>query len=71
MKNIEVKLTTIQMSQFISEHDITSVYPYVEVALHIFLCTKIYIFNFFLILISILLNYTYFYNFYQFYYILI
>lgn len=39
MKHIKVKLTTIQMLQFIREHDITSVYPYVDVALRIFLCT--------------------------------
>ncbi|XP_025200207.1 zinc finger MYM-type protein 1-like [Melanaphis sacchari] len=39
IKNIEVKLSTIQMLQFIRKHDITSVYPYVEVALRILLCT--------------------------------
>jgi len=39
IKNIEVKFSTIQMLQFIRKHDITSVYPYVEVALRILLCT--------------------------------
>jgi len=39
MKHIKVNVTTIQMLQFIREHDITSGYPYVEVALRIFLCT--------------------------------
>jgi len=39
IKNTEVKLSKIQMLQFIRKHDITSVYTYVEVALRILLCT--------------------------------
>jgi hypothetical protein len=39
IKNIEVNLTTIQMLQFIREHDFTSVCPYVEVALRNLLYT--------------------------------